>query len=243
MKTVHKSLALFVALPLMATASYAMASTANMQKILSQAPNLNPKVLQIGITAHENAIKAGFDKTDILTLVDFTKPSNEKRFYVIDLKNNKVLYDTYTTQGKYTGFLYATDFSNVPQSKKSSIGVYKTLKTYGGKHGTSIRLQGMDEGFNDNALQRDIVVHPAWYANPSFVKKYDRTGRSWGCFGVPQKISKGIMNTIKGNSLLVAYYPNKKWLNTSKWLKPNTPKVAKLSNTQPLQQDVANDIA
>ncbi|RIJ41814.1 murein L,D-transpeptidase catalytic domain family protein [Pontibacter oryzae] len=138
----------------------------------------------------------------ILSVVDFNKPSSEKRLWIIDLKSKKVLFNTLVAHGRNTGEAKATQFSNTPNSNMSSLGFYLTDATYYGKHGLSLRLQGMDEGFNTNAMSRAIVVHGADYATESFVKKYGRLGRSLGCPSVPSEVSKEVILTIKDKSVL-----------------------------------------
>lgn len=186
--------------------------------ILTQAPTLSPAVLSISLKAYENARKKGLDKNGIITIVDFSKPSYEKRLWVINVKKNRVLYHTFVSQGKNTGFVFAKYFSNNTNSQESSLGVYETEHAYAGKHGQSLQLRGLEKGFNDNAFQRAIVVHPAWYATAQFVKKYHHTGRSWGCFGISPKVSEALINAIKDHSLLVAYFPNARWIHHSQFL-------------------------
>lgn len=138
----------------------------------------------------------------ILSVVDFTKSSSEKRLWIIDLKSKKVLFNTLVAHGRNTGEGEAKQFSNTPNSNMSSLGFYLTSETYYGKHGLSLRLDGMDEGFNSNARSRAIVMHGADYATESFVKQYGRLGRSLGCPSVPTKISKDVIETIKDKSVL-----------------------------------------
>lgn len=199
-------------------AQTALAAPINKDKILSQAPNLNPRVLDLGIKAYHKALRQGYDRSGIITLVDFTKPSDEKRFYVINLKQNRVLFDTYTTQGKGSGRRYAHHFSNTPNSLASSIGVYKTESPYVGQHGFSLRLDGLEEGFNSNARSRDIVVHAANYASSSYISSKGRAGLSWGCFVLGPRVNAKVIKTIKDQTIILAYYPDRKWLKTSRFI-------------------------
>lgn len=112
----------------------------------------------------------------------------------------------------------ATSFSNTPGSLKSSIGVFLTEETYDGKNGYSLRLRGLERGVNDNAYDRDIVIHGAPYVNPDMIKKYGQVGRSWGCPAVSKAIYKPLINTIKNDSVVFAYYPDQNWLSNSKFL-------------------------
>lgn len=133
----------------------------------------------------------------ILSIVDFTKSSSAKRLWIIDLKSKKVLFNTLVAHGRNTGQDKATKFSNTPNSYMSSLGFYLTANTYYGKHGLSLRMQGMDDDYNSNAMARAIVVHGADYVSEDFVRQYGRLGRSLGCPSVPRALSKDIINTIK----------------------------------------------
>jgi len=180
--------------------------TINQKKILANAPDLNANALNYAIKAYHYAVKkADIKRPDILTIVNFNMPAYEKRMWVINLKTSKILMKAYTTQGKNSGLVYARHFSNNFHTDESSLGVYKITNTYYGEHGLSERLQGLEKGVNNNAFRRDIVIHPAWYATPGFVKKFHRTGRSWGCFAINPAISKKFINLTKGGSVLFAY--------------------------------------
>lgn len=152
----------------------------------------------------------------ILSVVDFTKSSTQKRLWIIDLNNKKVLFNTLVAHGRNTGQNTATQFSNEYGSNKSSLGFYITDATYYGKHGLSLRLQGMDEGFNHKAMERAIVVHGADYATEAFVKQNGRLGRSLGCPAVPTEVSKQVIETIKDQSVL--YIHGKDATYTSRFL-------------------------
>lgn len=186
--------------------------------ILAQANNINPKVLKLGLTAYLNARKQGLDNKQMLTIVDYSKPSNERRLWVVDLKNEKVLFNTWVAHGKNSGAATTTSFSNQPSSLKTSLGVFATRETYDGHNGLSLRVQGLEPGFNDNAYRRDIVFHGAWYASADVAKERGMLGRSWGCPAVDQHIAKPLINTIKNDTLVIAYYPDQKWLKKSAFL-------------------------
>ena len=183
----------------------------NQVQILKQAHGLSRDALSYALKGYRWALgQDKVEKLDILTVIDFTLPSNVDRIWVLDLKNSSVLMSALTSQGKNSGVCYATRFSNRLNSHETSLGVYKTLSTYQGKHGFSLRLRGLEKGINDNALKRDIVIHPAWYVTPSFLARYHRTGRSWGCFAVNPAIHKKFINLIKGGSILFAYAEQEK---------------------------------
>ncbi|AGV19894.1 MULTISPECIES: murein L,D-transpeptidase catalytic domain family protein [Vibrio] len=143
-------------------------------------------------------------KKSVLTIIDYSKPSTEKRFYVVDLDKKKLIYNTYVSHGVNSGKKTATQFSNVVNSRKTSLGTFLTDTTYYGSNGYSLRLDGLSSGLNDKARERYIVVHGADYANPSFIKKNGYLGRSWGCPALPEKLSREIIDTIKGGSVIYA---------------------------------------
>lgn len=158
-------------------------------------------------------------KKDIITLIDFTKPSTEERFFVFDMKNRKMLYSSIVSHGRNSGGLYATSFSNQKGSYKSSLGFFVTENTYQGRNGFSLVLKGLEKGINDRAKERAIVIHGAPYANPAIIASGGRLGRSQGCPALPQKTSRTIINTIKDGSLLFIYANNGNYLAQSSVLK------------------------
>jgi hypothetical protein len=142
------------------------------------------------------------EKTDVITIIDFDKSSKEKRFFVVDIEERKILVNSYVAHGQKTGGLDAKYFSNNLNSHQSSLGFYLTDKTYYGKHGLSLRLDGLDKGINDNARKRNIVVHSADYVSEDFIAKYNRLGRSWGCPALPKEGFEEVIEEIKDKSLL-----------------------------------------
>ncbi|KXF80522.1 murein L,D-transpeptidase catalytic domain family protein [Enterovibrio coralii] len=154
--------------------------------------------------AYDN-FKAHPTKKPIFTIIDYGKPSSQKRFWVIDAQKQKVLYSSYVSHGKNSGSLYATKFSNRVSSHKTSVGVFRAAETYYGKHGYSLRLDGLSKGINDNARKRAIVIHGASYANPKVISKTGQLGRSWGCPALPTYLSKEVINTIKDGTYIYAF--------------------------------------
>ncbi len=156
--------------------------------------------------------------TQILTIVDYSKPSSQKRLFVIDMSNGQVLFNTLVAHGRNSGYDYATDFSNKESSHKTSLGFFVTLNTYNGGNGYSLKLQGCEKGINDKALERAIVIHGADYVTERFAQNNGYLGRSHGCPAVPEKISKKIIDVIKNGSCLFLYHPTKKYTAVSKIL-------------------------
>ncbi len=150
----------------------------------------------------------GLIKKDILTLVDFSLSSNTKRLWVIDLDNNVVLFQSLVAHGRNTGDEFATDFSNSAESYKSSLGFYATGEIYNGKHGISLKLDGLEKGMNDNARERAVVIHGADYVSEAFIKGNKRLGRSQGCPALPVELAAEIISIIKDKSCLYIYHPS-----------------------------------
>lgn len=187
-------------------------------KEMLEASSLNKPVVDKVLTTLKCASAYNLERNNILTIIDYSLPSNEKRLWVFDLRSLKLLFHTHVSHGIASGTLSTDFFSNKYNSKATSIGVYKTEKAYYGREGLSLRLDGLDRNFNDNASNRSIVMHGGWYVQEAFIKRYGRPGRSWGCPALPLNAYQAIINTIKDNSLLVAYYPNEAWFGKSKFL-------------------------
>ena len=183
-----------------------------------QASNIDQKVLKLSLQAYSKARQRGLDNKQMLTIIDYSKPSTERRLWVVDLHSGKVLFNTWVSHGRNSGNLMATSFSNQSGSLKSSIGVFLTDQPYMGGNGYSLRLSGLERGINDNAYNRSIVVHGAWYVHPDVIKKYGQIGRSWGCPAVSPSEAAPLINTIKNKTLVVVYYPDRNWLNHSTFL-------------------------
>ena len=140
-----------------------------------------------------------------LSIIDYSKPSTEKRFFIIDIENHKLLYHTLVAHGKKSGYVNATTFSNKYGSHKSSLGFFRTGNSYFGIRGYSLKLEGLEKGINDNARLRGIIIHGANYVDERLVNGNGVIGRSWGCPAVSKKLSKEIINLLKGGSLLFIY--------------------------------------
>jgi len=156
---------------------------------------------------------------NIVTIADYSQSSNRKRLYVIDLKNRKLLFNTYVAHGRNTGSEFAKYFSNVVGSYKSSLGFYITKNPIIGAHtGFALLINGVEKGFNDNALKRAIIIHGADYASENYIRKTGRLGRSWGCPALPPAMNKPIIESIKGGTCLFIYNPDNKYICSSSLL-------------------------
>lgn len=159
------------------------------------------------------------DKKDIITIIDFTLPSTEKRMVVLDLKSKTVLYHTLVSHGRNSGELYATSFSNQHGSYQSSLGFYLTGNTYFGANGYSLVLEGLEEGINDQAKLRAVVIHGADYCSKDFIKSTGRLGRSYGCPALPKELTQPVIDTIKEETLLYIYADNQEYKISSEVIK------------------------
>jgi hypothetical protein len=193
--------------------------------LLRQAPGLRAEVLRLALDAANEANQRGLvRRRDILTVIDYSLPSTQPRLFVFDLNQRKLLFRELCAHGKNSGGNLTNFFSNSPGSLATSLGLFVTEDTYMGGNGYSLRLRGLEEGVNDMALDRAIVMHGASYVSRAAIQALGRLGRSWGCPAVRQEVAKKIINTVRGGSALFAYYPEKRWLQSSEFFgrKPNT---------------------
>ena len=180
----------------------------------SEFPSL--KLLQTALAGYEMLVEEqSVRRPEVITVIDFSLPSDKERLWVLDLINWKVLFRCLVSHGRNSGELMAENFSNTPGSNASSPGFYATGETYMGKHGLSLALDGLETGINDKARARAIVIHGADYVSTDFIRKYGRLGRSFGCPAVPVELSKEIIQTIKGGSCLFIYVPEKSYTSNS----------------------------
>jgi hypothetical protein len=180
---------------------------------------LDARVFALAYGAASCAIRSGaVSRADTLTVIDYSKPSTEKRLWVFDLRSRQLLYTELVAHGQESGQNLATRFSNEPETHRSSIGLFATQDAYVGKNGYSLRLKGLDAGFNDRALERAIVMHGAPYVSEEFARAQGRLGRSWGCPAVRPAVARDLIDRVKGTGLLFAYYPDQSWLQSSKYL-------------------------
>jgi hypothetical protein len=184
-----------------------------------QSAGLSFEAFEFGVRGMEKLIQTGQNiRPDIITIADFSQASNQKRLYVIDLENYRLLYHTWVAHGRNSGRDMASVFSNKMSSNKSSPGFYITGDTYKGSNGFSLKLQGMEKGINDNATKRAIVVHGANYVSEKFIDRCGYLGRSQGCPAVDSRISSDLINEIKGGTCLFIYAPTRAYLKNSNLL-------------------------
>lgn len=158
------------------------------------------------------------NKQNYLTICDFSQSSNNKRLYLVDMVSNKVILNTYVAHGRNSGGEYATRFSNRSKSLQSSLGFYVTQNTYYGEHGLSLRVAGLEQGYNDKALKRNIVIHGADYIGDKRLRRSNYMGRSYGCPAIPRKECNKVIDLIKDGSCIFIYHPSKNYLHGSKIL-------------------------
>jgi len=181
--------------------------------------DINPKVFALALESAASAIERGQTSVPAtLTVIDYSRPSTQKRMWVYDVRTHALLFNELVSHGRGSGMTMATSFSNAPESNKTSLGLFRTGETYVGHNGYSLRLDGLERGMNDRARERAIVIHGAPYVNASTAKANGYLGRSLGCPAVRPEVAKSLIDTVKGGGLLFAYYPDQMWLKTSAFL-------------------------
>ncbi len=181
--------------------------------------SIEENVFDLALGAASCAVKSGaVGAPRTLTVIDYSRPSTEKRLWVYDLTTRELLHEELVAHGQGTGDNHAREFSNAPDSHQTSLGLFVTDTTYVGKNGYSLRLDGLDKGIIDRARDRAIVMHGAPYVSEAFVRSNGRIGRSWGCPAVSDAVARQLIDRVKGGGLVFAYYPDAEWLKTSKYL-------------------------
>ena len=194
-------------------------ATRLIDSLAAQAPALDRTVLQLGLRAAACAGRSGqIRKPSILTVIDYSRPSTERRLWVLDLRRRRVLHEELVAHGRGSGENLATRFSNESGSRQSSLGLFVTGDTYVGRHGRSLRLRGLERGVNDRALDRAVVIHAASYVSDAFAAEHGRIGRSWGCPALAPAVAPQVIDTIRGGTAVFAYHPQHDWLRTSPFL-------------------------
>lgn len=184
------------------------------------APSADPQVLSMALQARQcavskNRVSPGASK---LAVIDYSRPSSQKRLWVFDLAQRRLLFDEYVAHGEGSGDNMAHAFSNTDNSHQSSLGLFTTAETYYGANGYSMRMDGLEPGVNDNARPRAIVMHGADYVNPLLINTQGRIGRSWGCPAVARNVSQQMIDTLKNGNLVFAFYPDQNWIRNSNYL-------------------------
>lgn len=178
------------------------------------APSADPTVLRLAA----NALNCAAPDASRLAVIDYSLPSTEPRLWVFDLIRKQLLFKEWVSHGRGSGDALAHAFSNEPESHQSSLGLFRTLNSYYGRNGYSLRLQGLEPGINDLAYERAIVIHGADYVSESFIERTGRLGRSFGCPAVRPEVSHRLIDVLKDDQYLFAYYPDRKWLERSAFL-------------------------
>jgi hypothetical protein len=212
------------AAPMMAAS---VAKAAELRRVINQSAyiysamglereGLGEEAFEYAWRGYYNLVKKGsIRKRSILSIADFSQSSSEKRMYVIDIRHRRLLYRTYVAHGQNSGSEYAETFSNEPESFKSSLGFYVTRTTYFGKNGLSLKLDGVDNGYNDKAMQRNIVLHGCTYVGDEYLENFGATGTSLGCPALPAAISAKVIHLVKGGSCFFIYHPTQDYLDHS----------------------------
>ncbi len=183
--------------------------------------DLSFEVFRYGMIGYHNLQQQGkLNNKNLISIIDFTKPSTRKRFYTIDLDELQVKFYTYVSHGRNTGEDVARHFSNTVHSNQSSLGFYVTGETYVGSKGYSLKLDGTEDGYNDNMRERAVVMHDAEYVSEYWIKQYGRLGRSQGCPALPKGISRQVIDVIKNRTAIFAYFNDDKYLRESAYLDP-----------------------
>jgi len=208
--------------------SASMNATQNIYDSLNLgAIGLRKEVFDCAMRGYDNLrLNGKLEKDEVISIADLSKSSCQKRLYILDLKHYKLLFNTYVAHGMNSGQEFARQFSNTPESYKTSLGFYETSSTYNGKNGYSLHLIGMERGVNDNAYRRDIVMHGAGYVNEAFIRAKGYIGRSQGCPAVPEKQHKKIIDKIKNGTCLFIYGEDRSYLQRSALLKNTMPPFA-----------------
>lgn len=180
---------------------------------------LDVQVFELALGAAHCAVRSGAARLPAtLTIIDYSKPSTERRLWTFDVPSRTLLYHELVAHGQGSGANFPTLFSDEPNTHRSSLGLFVTEETYIGQNGYSLRLNGLDHGFNDRARERAIVMHGARYVSAETARALGRLGRSWGCPAVREGVARQLIDRVKDGGLLFAYYPDPRWLNSSRFL-------------------------
>jgi len=201
------------------TAAPAPSPTISVDSSGAESAGVSPDVLNLAL----GAVRCGVASGDLappptLTLIDYSRPSTEPRLWVFDLHTGNIVFKELVAHGRNSGDNMATRFSDAAESRESSLGLFRTSDTYVGHNGYSLRLEGLEPGFNGNARERAIVIHGAAYVDAHVAATNGRIGRSWGCPALRQAVAKQVIDTIRDGGVIFSYYPDPAWLKASKFL-------------------------
>lgn len=215
----HMRLALLLSLALACLQPRAAQADDLLAALARSAPDLDRKVLALALQARACALNGGdHDASTRLAVIDYSRPSTQKRLWVFDVARRKLLYAEHVAHGRGSGDNMATAFSNVEGSYQSSLGLFAAAETYTGENGYSLRLDGLEPGINDRARERLLVMHGADYVDPAQARKQGRLGRSWGCPAVRRAVAEGVIDSLKDGQLVFAYADDAAWLQGSRFL-------------------------
>jgi len=187
-------------------------------QLASAAPELNLQVLKRAVAAMTCAVNHGAEPASRLAVIDFSLPSTEQRLWLFDLETKSLVMRELVAHGQGSGDNYANQFSNIEGSHQTSLGLFRTQESYYGQHGYSLRMDGLEQGINDQARSRAIVIHGADYVDKSWIARQGRIGRSHGCPAVSRHVIRSVVDNLKGGQFLFAYYPDEQWIQTSAYL-------------------------
>jgi hypothetical protein len=209
----------FLLTALLLTSAYLPAYADSLEVALAKAaPNANAKVIALAVRATQCTRAQGAAPAQRLAVIDYSLPSTEQRLWVFDLKKRKLLFQELVAHGRNSGENMATQFSNQNESFATSLGLFRTQESYRGQNGYSLRMEGLEPGFNDNAFDRAIVIHGAPYVSPVLARANGRIGRSLGCPAVRPAIARRLIDSMKDGQLLFSYYPDQRWLKSSSYI-------------------------
>lgn len=189
-----------------------------LERLARAAPGLDRQVLRHALAAMQCAVNHGAEPAQRLAVIDYAQPSTARRLWIFDLRRQRLLLNDLVAHGRLSGENMATRFSNAVDSHQSSLGLFRAAESYRGKHGYSLRLDGLEPGVNDHARERAIVIHGAAYVDPRLARSQGRIGRSLGCPAVRPEVARMVVDQLKGGQFVFAWYPDQDWLQGSAYL-------------------------
>jgi hypothetical protein len=183
---------------------------------------IDPQIYKIASSIYANIKATQSNLSPIIGFIDYRAPSNEKRFWIIDINKHEIILNTYVSHGINSGKKVPLSFSNLNNSHKTSLGAHLTGGTYFGKHGLSMKIIGLENGINNNSESRAIVLHSAWYTSMAFLNTHNQLGRSWGCPAVSKHVLSTIINTLKNGHLFIQYSNDSNYLSSTRLIDKDT---------------------